>query len=492
MFQRLLISFLIVCGFLYVGDASAQEGKIEGVDASKVASVIERVKEAYGGSKLVNLKTVQITSDRRLSWDGQGQSADFVEFAPYRFIKHFDLKNEHGSVESWIRQTGNIYHMHTIVDDDGVRTANYFQNTFRTRDDGRYFQFFAGDYRLSDLLLAHHLVTDDAKISAHKEVPYYGDMYDVLSVSFDENPLMAHIYISQTDGIIQRLVMERDIGDVNIIFDAHKSAKGVIYASENRLFLGDRMIEYEVGQDVVVNKSVSKALNFGEGVQPEPERVEMSEMTVDTLAPGVFLVGQDDYSLFVEQDGSYVGVNAYPGLKARFEALIESTGKSLPLSKLIVTHHHVDHMEGVMDAHEMGATLLITPETEAVLKSDDRFSETSFKIQIVNDGDALGSLSLYMKPTSHAAENIFVYHKEAKLLFQDDHYHGMFKEGPTWVQPTAFELFHLIQDIGLDVEKVMSGHTRKAEPWALFEKGVSDTFANNFCASGRKICKDLM
>jgi flavorubredoxin len=149
-------------------------------------------------------------------------------------------------------------------------------------------------------------------------------------------------------------------------------------------------------------------------------------------------------------------------------------------------------MEGVSEAHELGARLLVTPETQTVLESDDRFSDTDFNIEIVKDGDKLGPLTLYVKPTSHAAENIFVYHEAAKLLFQDDHYHGMFVEGPTWVQPTAFELFHLINDMALDVEKVMSGHARKAESWAVFEEGVLNTFANSYCASGRKICEDLI
>ena len=59
------------------------------------------------------------------------------------------------------------------------------------------------------------------------------------------------------------------------------------------------------------------------GLVEDPLRVDQSEMTVQTLGPDVYLVGQEDYSLFVAHDGGFIAVNPYAGLQERYDALRE-------------------------------------------------------------------------------------------------------------------------------------------------------------------------
>jgi len=238
---------------------------------------------------------------------------------------------------------------------------------------------------------------------------------------------------------------------------------------------------------VTPNVRVDQQVKFESGLREPQTPVDLSEMTVDTLAPGVFMVGQGDYSLFVEDDGGYIAVNMYAGLKDRYEALVEKIDSPLPLRDAIVTHHHSDHMDGISEAHELGATLHVTPETLKVINASEEFPAT-LSTTVIQNGEMIGALQVYIRATSHSVENAFVYHPDTKVLFQDDHYHGLLEDGPTRIQPSALIMYESIRALGLPVERLLSGHARKAEPWSEFETAIAT--AGDTCPSKRAICKD--
>ena len=456
-------------------------------DHPSAEQVLARIERAYGGPRLRRLRSLRILSDRRLAWAGQGQTSAFVEFAVDRQHKYFDLKRQYGSVERWIHQTGNVYHHRYIVDARGATTVDHAAMTYRRDAKGTYFGSFAGDYRASDLMLAFHLVTKAQKVDHRGAQVYDGRVHDVVAVEVAPKTPRLEVFVSRDDGLIRRIRMQRQIGVVNIVFASYAKRRGVRYAQESRAFLGNILVEYEQSLSVTANVPISRHLKVEGKLRPEPARVDTHQMTVDMLAPGVFHVGQDDYSLFAQTDDGYIVVNTYPGLKARFEALVAHTQDARPLAHAIVTHHHQDHLDGIQEAVELGAKLHVTRETEAVLARDKKRPPS---LRVLRDQDAVGPFTVYVRPTGHAVENAFVYHSKGKLLFQDDHYHGLLQEGPTWAQPTAVTLHAIIKQLGISVSRLLSGHARKAERWSDFETAVKRTRPGNLCPSGRKICRD--
>jgi len=399
------------------------------------------------------------------------------------------LKNQHGSVERWNKQNGNIYHNRYIVNDDGAQTLDYFEMTYTEDAEGTYFQSFGGDYRMSDILLAHRLISSELDVKHSGAKTYQGRVHDILTFEVAPDSPTISLYVARDTGLIHRLSMELGLGNVNIIFASHTPTRGITHAQENRTFIGDQIVEYEYGLTVKTNKSVSRHMKREGNLKADPSRVDMSAMTVDTLAPGVFHVGQGDYALFVEHEGRYIAVNAYGGLKDRYDALVKQTGRSLPLSSIIVTHHHSDHMDSVQEAKDMGATLLVTPETEKMLQADAGQNGELPRLRVLKDEDIIGPLKVYIRSTCHSVDNAFVYHSGSKVLFQDDHYNGLFEDGPTWVRPSGVMLHAMITDLELDVETILSGHARKAEAWDVFTEGVQKTSVTDACPSRRNICK---
>ncbi|MDJ0643822.1 MAG: MBL fold metallo-hydrolase [Erythrobacter sp.] len=474
----LLAILMIALGAL---PASAQT-----LDA-RVAETIERLTLAYGGDALTSLSSVSIVSNRRLAWPGQGQTAGFVEFERDRLRKHFDLVREHGSVERWTYQNGNAYHNRYVVDQDGATALDYFDMTATPSERGGFWQWFNVDFRSSDALLAYRLATASLDIEYLGTAHYRGHLQDRIAFEVSTGTQRAIAYVSRRDGLIRRLTMEREIGEVNLLFSMHRRVDGVSYASEVHIYVGDTLTEYDQGLTFTPNRDVGPDIAIEDGFAPPAATVEQSEMTVDAIGGGAFMVGREDYGLFVLDDDGVIAVNAYAGLKDRYEALKEHLGREMPLRSVVVTHHHSDHMDAVGEAIELGATLHLTRQAHAVLEAERKNMDT-VSIDVFATDDAVGPLSIHVRGTSHASENAFIYHAASKALFQDDHYHGLVAVGPTRVQPSAMEMYRIIEGLGLDVEFVLSGHARKAETWDAFAAATQGSGAGDPCPSRREIC----
>jgi len=474
--------FLLLIAVLMSGTSCAVADDVETDD---VSIVIERIADAYGGDKLVNLRSLYIETDRRLAWPGQGQTADFVEFITDKATKHLDLNARLGSSETWVHQNGNVYHSRSVLSETGLRVIDYNQRTYTGPDEAAFFDVFGGSYRTLDTLLAHFIVVDAKDIKLADSEFYRGDRHDIVQIRLSNSGPLLSVFVSQKDGLIRRLRMGRETGDVNFIFASHKQKDGLTYASENRAFLGDTIVEYQSSIGIAANIDVTSTLDLEANLQADPARVDLSSMTVDELHADTYLVGQNDYSLFVEHDGGLIGISAYAGLKERHDALVEHLEDPLPLTHLIVTNHHGDQLQGVFDANELGATLLVTTETHKALSAPEY---ENLSLRIIQDGEELGPLTLINEPTSYATENAFVLHRDSGILFQDGHYHGLLSHEATWIQPTAIELFSIVKSMDLNVSALVSGHARKVETWTLFEDAISKQDAGEKCLSQRTIC----
>ncbi len=479
--MRLFCLFLSFLAF--VGTPAFAQSQNAELDAA-----IERLTEAYGGERLISLQSISLASNRRLAWPGQGQTATFVEYEKDRLRKHFDLIRKHGSVERWTAQNGNVYHNRYVVTDSGATMIDYFEMTATPSERGGYWQWFSGDYRSSDTLMAHLLATAPPEGVEHVGTEYFrGHMNDKIAVTVAPDTPSATIYVSQKDGLIRRLTMERDIGEVNILFSEHRAVDGVSFGSETHIYVDDTMTEYFDEFTLTVNAELGDVIALEDGLDAPAERVELSEMTVDELAPDAFVVGREDYGLFVVADGGVIAVNAYAGLKNRYEALLAHLGRDLPLADVIATHHHSDHIDALEEAVELGATLHLTEHTQAFL-TEQRDDTGDWRIEVLTAEDTIGPLSVYVRPTSHAAQNAFVYHAGSKALFQDDHYHGLIAEGATRVQPSAVEMYEIVSGFGLDIDYLLSGHARKAERWSVFAEAATRPGSADPCPTQRAIC----
>ncbi|MEO1172552.1 MAG: MBL fold metallo-hydrolase, partial [Myxococcota bacterium] len=351
-----------------------------------------------------------------------------------------------------------------------------------------YASAFAGDFRFSDLLLAHHVVTHADAVSGAKPVTYLGRRHHRLAVRMAAEEKPFDVYVDAETGLLTRVEIQRPFGLVNVIFSRHARSDGVRYAKENRSFLGDRLVEYDTDCTVTVNQDIGAAIRVEESLRPAPEMVDTSTMTVDRLGPDLYLVGRDDYSLFVEHAGRFIAVSTYAGFGARVDALGAELGRDIELSDVIVTQHHDDQLAGVEEAVKRGASLWVTGEARKVLAATSRAEGAA--VRVLAEEQSIGPLTVFVRATGHAQESAFVFHERRGVLFQDL-YHALYRNRANWAQPTAIAMHRMLVEWSWPVRVLVSGHGRKAEAWSAFEAAVERSAPRPMCPSQREICQEL-
>lgn len=452
-------------------------------------TVIAKVIEGYGGAKFENMESVTITSDLRFGWLGQGYTPDFVDLRRMIKIYDLDLKNMRGSEEAW----GDLgsYSERVFTTDEGQYTIDYLNGVYTLDPEAGYYDHFGGEIRTVDTLLAYELVKnrDTAKLKGIR--PYDGRKHYLIEFDMAGTSIEPEIWVDAETGHIRQVV--RDIPDVykiNYVFDEYESAQGITYANNFELYIGGEMIEYMKSRSLKVNRVKSGTWNVERGYS-EAESIDASEMSVTEVASGTFHVGQGGaFSTFIDAGDHLIVIGGYGGLKGRYDAFVEAHGTK-PVKSVILTHFHLDHVEGAQEALDLGAELIMPETARANVETVVDGSLPADKIQIIiGDKTAVGPVDIYLISTSHAAEYALTYVPGTKTLFQGDHHNDNYSELSGSVNRHGASLKSEVDRLGLDVDFITSTHSPKIVNWSDFETKAGE-FKPGLCPTGRKICRDL-
>ncbi|MGB0907484.1 MAG: hypothetical protein ACPGVT_08320 [Maricaulaceae bacterium] len=453
-------------------------------------TIIDKMVEAYGGKKFETLKSITIYNDLRFGWLGQGHTADLVELEPMRKIYDIDLIGMRGSEDAWGGRGG--YSERIIGTNDGQTTINYMNNTYSEDTEANFYSHFGAEMRGSDTLMAYDLMKNRAKAVHKGQTMYLSSPHDIIEYDMEGTSYEPQLWIDSKTGYISRISRDVPNNKWHYVFDSHKTADGITYADDFALYSGDKMVEYTKSRSLKVNRVKESMFQIDKGIAPEPESYDTSEITVDELAPGFHYAGQHaGFSAFIDAGDHIIGVGGYGGLKERFEAYQAAHGGDKPLRYQIVTHHHTDHLAGIADALELGAILVTPPSAVANIKKVAGEPIAGDRLQIIDDKKtSVGPVDVHIISTTHAQEYALAYVPSVKAVYQADHYNGSYKNQGSPVNHAAMSMKTEIERLGLDVDYLYSAHTRKAEPWAVFE-AMSKTYVAGPCPTGRKICRDL-
>ena len=201
------------------------------------------------------------------------------------------------------------------------------------------------------------------------------------------------------------------------------------------------------------------------------------EVTFLEVGEGVFQVlGSSHHNLvIVGQDGLAV-VDA-PLYDRRSRAVLDALAArwpDKPVTDLVLTHHHNDHVGGLQPYVAAGARLVVparsAPFFDGVVRRtlgvEPEILPVAEKATLPGFGPAV---SLHAVPNSHANDMLVVHLPSQRLLFNSDLFSpGREAQHPLW----AAELLFGIRHHGLDVAKIVGGHGHGAEPLAALEELV--------------------
>ncbi|MCF6437196.1 MBL fold metallo-hydrolase [Pseudoalteromonas sp. MMG022] len=452
----------------------------------KAAQVIKHAVNAYGGEKLIQLKSMTL-HDEQLhfsQWQSghalQGERVSYlseqrlelaIDFANQRKVfkrATMRLVGGHGSDSPTV--------MHRLYVDGKGYGIDHALGQYNPAERVNFDNADIGQSEWLDTLIVKSLF-DHKAASKWMDIAYIqGQAHDVLSVHSGTQQEYT-LYINQNTGYLTRLLKELRGQRVSVDFLHHKQSDGLTWAQ--RVFAGTEQGPLfhsnarRVAFNSVRNTQFDLPVNYTR--RPSDTPMDVSKQTIKTLASGVYYVGKEwSYTLFIDVGDHFISAGAWQmdehsqDWQNNVALLRETTKIDKPIKQHIVTHHHTDHLMGVKDVLEHGAALVVHANDVVALQSHLKMPLTAEQLIKVSKQGTLagGKVQLFDVPNSHANHNLVVYLPEQKILFSEDMFGSSMQVGfdspSRWPDIDAYHrlaiLMNKVDALGIKVEQFVSSH----------------------------------
>ncbi len=478
-----LISAAAAVAVLFV-PATASAGERE--DA-----LIARVVEAYGKTRLENLRTLRLNTTRAAMSTGQGYTSDYVQFDEQERIFLFDLGGGRGSVETINRSNNGVFHGRNSFDGKNGYAINYGNGTFSQLPS--LAAAMSGVTRTVDPLIARELAQQSETAQYLGEAYSNGRPHEAISYTQPDGNTVLTLKIDADTGLISEMARDISVGKFFYRFYDQRPTGGIIFAHRLDLYVNKDLLTTVTEREFIVNPRFSgNTFGLDRGIREDTaERIDVSELTYRRISDSIGHVGQGGaFSVFVDAGDYLIGVGGYPGLKDRLAKFREETGNKKILRYQVVSHHHTDHLGGMADAYEIGTVFVVHPAALDNLKEAIGDDLPDDRLMIVEDRATLGggAVEVYDITTSHAEHLLLTYATEAKAIFMADHFGSPYVEYVPPAGSNGVRLHQAIKDLELDVDILLAAHQPGARSWAQFEVAVA-AYDPSPCKFNRPICQ---
>ncbi|HEU4538996.1 MAG TPA: MBL fold metallo-hydrolase, partial [Polyangiaceae bacterium] len=218
-------------------------------------------------------------------------------------------------------------------------------------------------------------------------------------------------------------------------------------------------------------------------VRAAPSAPPAPSVKVDELAPGVWLLAGGGAHSAVVEFADHLTLIEAPTDDARALAVIAKARElrpSKPLTEVVVTHHHFDHVGGVraaisegleIVAHERAGRYLEAMASRPHTIAPDALAKRPRPLKLRAVGaeatleDTTRTLRLYAAESRHADTMLVAHLPRERLLVEVDLYTAPPPNAPPLRYPHAPNLLEVVTSRKLDVDRVVPLH-RQAVPLA--------------------------
>lgn len=468
----------LVAGMIFLTSPSAFANTGSG-------AVIEKVLSAYGGEKLLNLKSAQINDD--LQQYGQTQTGYAIEgahgvqlsYQAQQLTINFELKTKQFKRSDTRRISNHGGDNMVVTDRHFIDNKGYVVDHCLARyQDSERVNWQTVDYGLEqtiDTFLVKQLTHYKEHIKQLSSLYIQGELHEVLSFSQQGREVL--LYINAKTGLLTRMRTNNSTGTTQYDYLSHDTVKGIPWASEILISRDTQPLSHITQRQLAVNLPNMTITPIPEAyAQYQPDAfLDFPTPSINELASGVYLVGQGwGFTLFIDNGDHYISVGAWQmpndsfTWQQRLDLLHQTTGQNKPVERFIVTHHHDDHLMGLNEVIKHGAKLLVLPEHLDAVKASVGAPITESQLSVIADMSAFAKegIGIIDVPSSHAAHNLVVYLPEHKLLFAEDMFGSSFAKGyhspNSWPMRDVYyrtrKLNEVIQQAGLEIQTYASSH----------------------------------
>ena len=459
----------------------------------KEDELIAKITEAYGGEAIVNLSSYQIQERYLSPSTGQGHSPTLDEIGQSSQVLKVDINNNKAVYDSWSEGRSGGSQYSTISDGEKAYNINYARKTYAEANSADPHVFAGGTMRTSDSILVYELNKAKAETKLSADQLYMNRPHHVITMPFPSSSDLK-LYVDTSTLLVSKMVRENpQLGNLEYVYSAHKKNNGISYASGINFFIAGSANLISTQHELSFNVAIpASEFDLPTGFVAEGQRIDTSQMLVNKISERVYHIGQGNaYSMFVDTNVGVVGAGGYAGYQSRLEHFQKESENYKPLAYQVVTHHHSDHIGGLLDAVEAGAKLVTVSDNIATIK--DAFSPTlnAHMFHSVGPrasfGDGRNRVEIYEVSTVHAASFLVTYVPADKTVFIADHMGSPFATGTPVASQSTVDMLAALEGLGIDIKTIVTAHSARVFSLQDMRKSVA-AYKPTTCGGNRPVC----
>ncbi len=467
--------------------AAAQEPE------DKLSPLVDKVVTTYGGDALTGLRNYEIIESYMQPATGQSWSPALTDIGKFNTRLVHDIENGRLYQESFFKGRSGVFPNLLVIHGEEAWNLNLQTERFGEAPSADPYTTSGGVMRTTDTLLARELYRSRDKAEYLGESMWMNRSHEMVRIPFPQSPDLT-LYVDAESGVINRMTRENpQLGLLDYVFTGHTLVDGLVSARYiNFSVAGDPNL-MSAGREVRFNQAMDPGMFVvPESYAEEGERIDASEMIVNRLSKNVYHIGQNGgFSIFVDTGTEVIASGGYPGLVGRLERFQQETGNFRPLRYQVVTHHHQDHLGGLDEALNLGATLVTVDANVETIRDNSQLEPESGRFLAVNKrltlGDGNSRVELYDVSTIHANSNLLVYVPATRTLFIADHFGGPYAEGVPTANQNTVSMAQALKPLDLGYNKIVTAHNARVYSARDMQASVA-AFEEYECPEDRPVC----
>ncbi len=458
----------------------------------KEETLIQQVTDAYGGEAIRNLTSYIISKKMLSPSTGQSRTPQLDNLARTSLHLVVDIKNGKARSDSLFTGRSGDFHGATISHGEEAWTLNYRANTYGAAQNADVYAFAGGSMRTNDAILAYELYKARDKAKLVGEVDYLNRPHEIVEVPFPLSPDLT-LYVDKESHFISKMTRTTQFGDLDYVFSDMKEADGIKYAEQADFFVAGVANLVSLTHRSRFNTDIpDHEFEPPAGMEEEAARIDTSEMKANRLSDDVYHVGQGNgFTLFVNSPDGVIAAGGYPGLQDRLALFRSESGNYQPLKYQIITHHHQDHLGGINEAIDLGATLVTVDENvESIKDYVENAADADFLR--INERMTLGKgrnrVEIYDVATIHTAHFLVTYVPSQKLIFIADHLNSPYESGAPTANLNTTTMYEALQALDLDISKIAIAHGARVFTMKEMQASV-EAYSPLVCMADRPVCE---
>lgn len=481
-----VLAAVVAATALLVSPASAGEREDQ---------LLAAMTEAYGGQRLMNLKTYSEDMTFSLHWEKQDWRPNMARIRLYKDSFAVDFERRKVSREYWQEGFGEVFHSLDLMEEGGGKS--YDLQARQVIDGGNFGSAMNSFARFSMPMLVRRLHDDGVEITLTGTENIDGVPHNVLRVNLPNNQNVRVLYVDTTTNFITKVIRELPNSKDEYLFLHYRVIDGIAHPTVvhrhdvGRFSVGFRQTDWYYSQNVNLSKRFVAPVGFT--APPEFDGVDRSKVTIHKLADHVYHIGAGGgNSIFIDTGEYIIASGGQAGLAERFKEFKSASGIDKPLRYQVVSHHHNDHVAGLKEALDLGATLVtvrdhVPPIVRAVGEGipEDRFRLVSGDTTLA--GGTSAPVRVFDIQTPHVEHLLMLYVPSVKVVFVADHVGTNTRESLPGPNENRTKFYEVFMRMNLDADRFLASHS--ARILTLDEvRWIAEQKMPSRCYENRPIC----